>query len=491
MQTTGVLLLAIGDELYQKLAVVLAASIKKNAPDVPICLITDTRLSEETFSTEQVDLFSCIKFTGVWSGVESAVMAFKTTLPTYSPYDNTLYLDVDSILTPTHNILNLFEQLKDIEFAPYNSGIFNPKAKQQAYPLWGDYEALIEAYGLNKDAQIPQTNTSFIWFKKTEKVKEIFELANEILLDGKEFDTWRGAKPDELCFNIALCKLGYQLHQHPYEPVYLYFKNPQRSKEYIIENFPFFSIIGKEIKDQRIITIYNDFMMYYFRYHGFKNFFYYEDKVCDTTKRKIYGFWHICLINNWFEIVAEQLKMVVHTQLYESCENIFIGVVGSKRGHEEQLSAFQKMIGNSKIKISVHKNKIEEFEFPTLKLMQEHCKYADKTHVFYIHTKGVFDQRGDYWRDFLNNFNINKWRECQKALRKYEIVGVKWMEENASHPRHFSGNFFHARSEYISRLPDIDSLDKTNRFNAEFWHGMGNPKYLSLSQLMIDHTNHL
>jgi hypothetical protein len=53
---------------------------------------------------------------------------------------------------------------------------------------------------------------------------------------------------------------------------------------------------------------------------------------------------------------------------------------------------------------------------------------------------------------------------------------------------HYSGNFFWFNSEYVSTLPPIDSLDKSNRYNAETWICLENPIAATACQLFVDYN---
>ena len=213
------------------------------------------------------------------------------------------------------------------------------------------------------------------------------------------------------------------------------------------------------------------------------------------------------MLNHWEAVVKEQLALMDDSGLYEASSRIIIGALGKVN----ELNRLRDLIADyPKIKMAYYSENLEEFEFPTLELLHKYClnttsparsghplgegdKQPPDT-VFYIHTKGVFDTRGTHWRNYLNHYNITLWRDCVAKLEEgFDIVGVKFMHANHVFPQHFSGNFFHATCAHIAKLPSIEELRKEPvhkiglRYNAEFWNGMGEPKWASLCQVIIDH----
>lgn len=212
----------------------------------------------------------------------------------------------------------------------------------------------------------------------------------------------------------------------------------------------------------------------------------------------IIGFYHVLLKNHWQEIVQEQLDCLMNSGLYENAEDITVGAVGEKLDLE-----LLKGILPSKFKIIWLGNNIEQFEFPTLSWMKFFAdETKEKSAIFYIHTKGAsFDKShergyngGNYWRGYMNFYNITNWRNAlnEIEINGADIVGVKFRDKKSTgnpHARpHFSGNFFWTHSDYVKKLPPIDSLNKSDRIEAEFWHGSAQPKAVSMCQDWVDYN---
>ena len=179
---------------------------------------------------------------------------------------------------------------------------------------------------------------------------------------------------------------------------------------------------------------------------------------------KILGYWHVYMINHWYSVVTDQMRILLTSGLYDACDEISIGCIG----FPEEKALLEKLVVNlyPKLKIKYFSENPMEYEFPTLKLIE-----ADITpHVgFYFHTKSItrpFETIINHWRMWLNESILNLWREhYERVCNGYDVSSVNEMKS----PDHFSGNFWWFRRDYIYRLPKIDTLDKNNRFAAEQW----------------------
>jgi hypothetical protein len=192
----------------------------------------------------------------------------------------------------------------------------------------------------------------------------------------------------------------------------------------------------------------------------------------------IKGFFHCYLINHWYSIVSDQMRIMLTSGLYGACEEINIGVIQPKNSNEVIL--FKKLFVDqySKLKIRYISDIVTDYEFRTLKLIEENKgEYAG----FYFHTKGVTkpaDTVVNHWRGWLNEAILNRWAEHYQAI---VIIGKDVSSVNhclpPAHPEHFSGNFWWFNRRYIDKLPKIDSLNKNNRWQAEQWICKGKGNY--------------
>jgi hypothetical protein len=478
----GIITIALGSTIYGKLAINLLVSIKHNSK-MPVCVI----YNESAFAGLEpyLDMFDhkieveCEKK----DAVKNAMIA-KVRLNSLTPFYRTIYLDADTIICPKFKVDTWFDELEGVPFTAYNNAIY--KLGEKPYPYyktWAKPKSILRHFNLLTPlSKIPQINSSFVYFERGTISHEIFLSARKVAESGIKHEKFRGAFPDELAFNIGCALSGVMPHRAQYKPIHLYILSEHLGKEYILEQYGAMSIVGNQVPP-KIVQIYNDFADHYFKMAGLIQRFPFRGKTEPKKNRPTIGFYHVCMINNYKEIVDEQITLIVGYGIYRHSKEINVVCLG---GLKEFNALKRKYKAYGKFKWH-HKHSINEFEFQTIKLLKEQ---QGDYYAFYLHTKGVFDGRGDHWRQYMNHYNLVKWKEAQAKLKEgYDIVGVKWLNENSRYPRHFSGNFYHVSSEYVKCLPEIETLNTKDRYQAEFWHGMGLPNYYSMSQIMIDHQN--
>jgi hypothetical protein len=107
-------------------------------------------------------------------------------------------------------------------------------------------------------------------------------------------------------------------------------------------------------------------------------------------------------------------------------------------------------------------------EIPTFKKMWDDCQ-TQESNILYFHSKAMtaYDRlfcagevgkykQNVYWRHYLNWGVLEKWRECIKALDKYDMAGVNYRNEPIPH---YSGSFWWADSAHIRLLPNPETTD--------------------------------
>jgi len=83
------------------------------------------------------------------------------------------------------------------------------------------------------------------------------------------------------------------------------------------------------------------------------------------TPIKIY--YHVYGINHYIEIATEQINTIIESGLYDRCESINIGFLGT----EENLVHFKSIFGKyDKIKIREHSEDATRYEFHTLRIKE-------------------------------------------------------------------------------------------------------------------------
>jgi len=146
--------------------------------------------------------------------------------------------------------------------------------------------------------------------------------------------------------------------------------------------------------------------------------------------KDIYIFSHNYLINNWKDILENQLKLIRSSGLYDSMTNMYLLAFG-----ESQWKELMKIIRSYDIDDKIITLSIDEnfYEYPTLQKLYKFIKNIENSHILYFHLKGVWSTLDsnknidaiESWRKCLEYFNIEKWKDCVEKLDEgYEVVGT-------------------------------------------------------------------
>jgi hypothetical protein len=256
----GVLLLALGNPLYSKLAYNLSVSLRHVSPDINITLI---KAGDSLSHLTDIDKYFFNKkaecpvdyFTN--NGAIDYLKA-KLYLNKLTPYDETIFFDADMIFSPYKKVEQIFDELKDIDFTMANRGVTN----EGGHSDWITISEIEQFYGFNKWYDL---SSEFIYWKKSEQTDKIFNDAQEYykddLLNVKPFN---GGKPDEPFFCLSLLKNDLPPHKLPYAPSYWEPANNNKriNSNDLWNNYYLLSIGGRVVGD-RVKTIYDNIVQYY------------------------------------------------------------------------------------------------------------------------------------------------------------------------------------------------------------------------------------
>jgi hypothetical protein len=217
---------------------------------------------------------------------------------------------------------------------------------------------------------------------------------------------------------------------------------------------------------------------------------------------KYYGFVHVYQVNNWKEIISNQIALMEASGLLELIDRVYIGfVLPSSATYLEDTKIEGICSLSNKIEVLYQIPYPELYEFLTLSFLQ---KMSNRMHanakIFYIHTKGVTKNKQCMkdWRSMLEYFVIERWMNCLNGLESNDVAGINWhLGEGymgATKKKcggvevtpHFSGNFWWANTSYIKKLPSIYP-GIGNKYMCEFWIGKAKPRVCELWHSGIQH----
>jgi hypothetical protein len=276
----GILLIALGAPEYGWMAANLAASIRYGDKDVPIHLVwSDRSISQlsdahkklftsmaecpaeyytrrSTVNSQQSTATAQSTVNGQQStGQPSPVprppsleyIKAKTHLYDLTPFDETLFLDVDMYILPHVRISNIINSLSEkCDYTIKNRGC--PPAKG-AYAFWFDLDEAKDHFKTKN--KFYQSQSEFVFFKKTDIMQLFFDEVRNIFdhppIPSVDF---RGGVSDEYAFNLAMAANGIYPHEDNYIPVYWPFLEGRHDwNKVIVQKYIGFSLGGENIPE--------------------------------------------------------------------------------------------------------------------------------------------------------------------------------------------------------------------------------------------------
>jgi hypothetical protein len=190
------------------MAAQLALSIKYHNPNISICLVVDDSIHKlPEFWKSQFDHIKPLKQEHLYiDGVMQAGYA-KLNAYHYTPYDRTIYLDVDGICI--QDIQSLFDQCnKFYQTEVIDRGKIDDKID---YSHWATNKNIWEYFEIDQYGELCSTQSSFQYFEKSKEMDELYELFLSYFNYPIEKlkNQWGKAIPDELIISGCCAKLQH------------------------------------------------------------------------------------------------------------------------------------------------------------------------------------------------------------------------------------------------------------------------------------------
>ena len=259
----GILLVALGAPEYGDMAANLAASIRYNDKDVAIHLV-HTAQSIAHFAPAHRALFtsfgecpteyytraeeqeaSDVNSPPPTTRPQSPVLEYikaKTHLYDLTPFEETLFLDVDMYILPHTRMSDVIDGLSAVcEYTIKNRGYQNLSG---TYTHWFNVDLARKHF--KTKGRFYQSQSEFIFFKKTKKNAAFFKKVRQIF-DTRPIpcDDFRGSASDEYAYNIAMAVTETYPHAERYIPIYWYFLDGHTDwNKSITKNYIGFSLGG-------------------------------------------------------------------------------------------------------------------------------------------------------------------------------------------------------------------------------------------------------
>ena len=275
MDKRGIILLSLGSPYYARMAANVAYSIKCNC-DLPITLISN---NYSILNDEDLKHFDNIvvpeKFIYTKNNKTEYFKA-KTFIFDYTPYEETLYLDVDMVVLNEKKLNILFDELSVYDLVFASRGCEHISVVTDKTSQWGDVSKFAKQYNIT-DGYWYQLSSEFIYFKKKENVKEFFKQSQSFYENTTDnYLPFAGCIADELAFGMAMMITGLYNPISEYTPIYWAQAEKRIAKPidpFINQNYYGYSM-GHAYNYPQQKQFYNNMMLYYYNSKGRKGQFF-------------------------------------------------------------------------------------------------------------------------------------------------------------------------------------------------------------------------
>lgn len=235
----GILLIANGHPLYGFYAHNLVVGLKYHSPEIPVALVTDWAAINGLDNEDRGRFDIIIDTKKEWitgHNEKTDYLKCKLHIGEITPFNKTLYLDVDMQWCVHKTPADAFDSLNGIEFTIANRG----EATGNRRTEWMDLSEG-EKYGVTKLYDI---SSEWIYFESPTVMNKAVEIYNENRLKVDEFDL---NVPDEPYISMAMAVCGIEPHKSPYVPTYWqpWYHSKFHNIDFIYDNHYAMSIGGR------------------------------------------------------------------------------------------------------------------------------------------------------------------------------------------------------------------------------------------------------
>jgi len=288
--TKGILLIALGYDVYGSYAYNLALSLKANNNHIRVCLLYEPSAVSKLTETE-LSFFDDMILIPAEEYKNGQYHRAKLLAHKYTPFDYTVYMDVDTIWIPNKNPEDLVNSYLDAEFTIGLNGHYDVIGQRifskapRGYTWWGQPGDMAKYFGIKN--VVPQTVSGYFAFYKSDYCKDIFDKALMAYDDeNAPAIRWAGGKADEYCFNVALGLIDYdQLTAR--ELFYFDKLNGEMETSEIYNKFWGIAMGGHKVS-QNLIILYNKLIGIYSEAMKMDNRHYFVNKATVIPDRKTF-----------------------------------------------------------------------------------------------------------------------------------------------------------------------------------------------------------
>jgi len=180
------------------------------------------------------------------------------------------------------------------------------------------------------------------------------------------------------------------------------------------------------------------------------------------------------MVDDWEIRLSNQLKRMKSSSLYDESNEIHLVVTDINNNQKDKVDS---LLGEYQ-KISLDYTTRNWYEGHALSKVDNIARTYDDCKILYFHTKGVSNKykdliSNDYynlkvegikcWKELMEYFLIDNWKDCIKKLDEYDTVGVNNVNN------WWWGNFWWSNSKHIKNNKPFNEYFTGSRWGCESW----------------------
>lgn len=272
----GILLIAIGSTEYLEMAKNLAISIKHIEPEMPICLAHNYEYIDKTLFDYTVKVPD--ESWNTKGKVE--YIKVKTWMYDFSPFQETLFLDVDMVWLFDKKPSELFNECIDVDWTMSNTGLADSS-------IWCDINDIRKIY---PNVKMWNYHSECVYFKKSDKNKKYFDTVKEMYINPPVKGTMFGGASiaDELAFQLASLKLNEFPHKENWTPIFWYARDKKDNhlQPYKLSNIYYAYSVGGNKLPTTIKNNYSTISNYHCKMSKLGKMYHIRDKKSFIPERR-------------------------------------------------------------------------------------------------------------------------------------------------------------------------------------------------------------
>lgn len=180
------------------------------------------------------------------------------------------------------------------------------------------------------------------------------------------------------------------------------------------------------------------------------------------------------MVDDWEIRLSDQLKRMKSSSLYDESNEIHLVVTDINNNQKDKVDSLL----DEYQKISLDYTTRNWYEGHALSKVDNIARTYDDCKILYFHTKGVSNKykdliSNDYynlkvegikcWKELMEYFLIDNWKDCVKKLDEYDTVGVNNVNN------WWWGNFWWSNSKHIKNNKPFNEYFTGSRWGCESW----------------------